>query len=400
MKTQLVATIEELFSKSNQGFFIWISSEGKKYESISKLHRTPYCNQLIEMQDELSGFTALTAPGMLKRICIVDSETVVSKSSVNRSISVVQNEVIASINATVLFRNIRLERAIENFRIQTVPILAVIKANGVVYALMCYSPFPTLDEILICNPNRQSQKAYLEKLKTLFEVLYSRGFYWRDLAPRNILVDETRLMPTLIVLDFEKSGLVKDIAMPLEVFWRGSVISEEIASLCYLDVILDVFSDYYQPSTWCTNNESIELSSFMRREVKDILMNDDSLMTRHNYNSLDRKLIEIRGPIEDSFGKIYFPGKYSFIFDHILGPIIDRKVNELFLAAKIEGRFIEEVKFFYRLLFDNGIKATDFVSSSNSGVSEVDLDSIEHHIQERSRNTNCLNIIRNFLEGQ
>ena len=129
-------------------------------------------------------------------------------------------------------------------------------------------------------------------------------------------------------------------------------------------------------------------------------MNDSSLVNRHHYNSLDRKLIEIRGPIEDNLGKVYFPGKYSFIFDHILGPIIDRKVNELFLAAKIEGRFIEEVKFFDRLLYDNGVKVTDFVSASYRKVSEVDLDSIEHDIQERSRKTNCLKIIRNFLEGQ
>ena len=153
MKTQLVTTIEELFSKGNQGFFIWISSEGKECETISKLHSTPYCNQLIEMQDELSEFTALTAPGMLKRICIVDNEIVVSKSSVNRSISVVQNEVIASVNAASVFQSVRFERATEDFNIQTVPILAVIEANGVVYTLMRYSPFPTLDEILVCNPN-------------------------------------------------------------------------------------------------------------------------------------------------------------------------------------------------------------------------------------------------------
>ena len=208
------------------------------------------------------------------------------------------------------------------------------------------------------------------------------------------------LTPTFIILDFEKSGLVNDIEMPLEVFWRGSVISEEIASLCYLDVILEVFSYCYQPSSWCAKNESIELSSFMRREVKDILMNDSNLVNRHHYNSLDRKLIEIRGPIEDNLGKVYFPGKYSFIFDHILGPTIARKVNELFLAAKIKGRFIEEVKFFDRLLYDNGVKVTDFVSSSNRKVPEVDLDSIKRDIQERSRKTNCLNIIRNFLEGQ
>ena len=304
MKTQLVTTIEELFSKGNQGFFIWISSEGKECETISKLHSTPYCNQLIEMQDELSEFTALTAPGMLKRICIVDNETVVSKSSVNRSISVVQNEVIASINAASVFQSVRFERATEDINIQTVPILAVIKANGVVYTLMRYSPFPTLDEILVCNPNRQLQKAYLEKLKTLFQLLYSKGFYWRDLAPRNILVDETSITPTFIILDFEKSGPVNDIEMPLEVFWRGSVISEEIASLCYLDVILEVFSDYYQPSSWCAKIESNELSSFMRREVKDILMNDSRLVNRHHYNSLDRKLIEIRGPIEDNLAHL------------------------------------------------------------------------------------------------
>ena len=131
------------------------------------------------MQDELSEFTALTTPGMLKRISIVYNETVVSKSSVNRSISVVQNEVIASISAASVFQSVRFERATEDFNIQTVPILAVIKANGVVYTLMRYSPFPTLDEILVCNPNRQLQKAYLEKLKTLFQLLYSKGFYWR-----------------------------------------------------------------------------------------------------------------------------------------------------------------------------------------------------------------------------
>ena len=243
MKTQVVSTVEELFSKGNQGYFIWFSSEGKECETISKLHSTPYCSHLIENQDELSAFTALTAPGMLKRICIVDNETVVSKSSENRQISVVQNEIHASISAARVFQQVSLEKEFEGMNIQAVPILAVIKANGVVYTLTCYSPFPTLDEILISNPDRQLQKTYLEILKMLFQLLYSKGFYWRDLAPRNILFDDTKTTPTFIILDFEKSGLVNDIEMPLDIFWRGSVISEEIASVCYLDVILEVFSD-------------------------------------------------------------------------------------------------------------------------------------------------------------
>ena len=129
-------------------------------------------------------------------------------------------------------------------------------------------------------------------------------------------------------------------------------------------------------------------------------MNKISLVNRHHYNCLDKKLIETRGPIEDNFGNVYFPGKICFIFDHIFGPIIDRKVNELFLAAKIERRFLEEVKYFDNLLHDNGVIVTDCFSSSNRKVPNVNFGRIANGIQVRSRKVDSLNIIGNFLEGQ
>ena len=77
--------------------------------------------------------------------------------------SVVQIVVNASIEAAKNIQSIDFERSTEEFDVKTIPILAAIKADGVIYPLASYSTLPTLDAIPVRNPDRQLQKAYLHK---------------------------------------------------------------------------------------------------------------------------------------------------------------------------------------------------------------------------------------------
>ena len=80
----------------------------------------------------------------------------------------------------------------------------------------------------------------------------------------------------------------------------------------------------------------------MRREIACIVRhNAGRAVTVGEYNHLDRLLAATRPPVRDGSGRTCFPGKMRFFTDHILGPVYDCRLNEVFLAAPADGRMDE-----------------------------------------------------------
>ena len=87
-------------------------------------------------------------------------------------------------------------------------------------------------------------------------------------------------------------------------------------------------------------------------------------MTIGEYNFLDMSLIKTRSPVRSKNGNVYFPGKMCFFVDHILGPVYDRKLNEIFLAVSFKGKMGKVCKTVHKAMVSAGATVKDMISLS------------------------------------
>lgn len=349
----------------------WYSPQGSYRKELESFFADRDMEILFDQLPELNRYTKIVSPGILKCACVSGQRFVIK--------SVPPGEVEMQLNE--LKCGFQVFNAIDKFAPSpitlfgfdlsiTIPEAIVATRTGRMMSVMLMHPFPTLDEVLMRIGDEEDRMlGHLRNVRRLYDFFSSHGIFWRDMAPRNILVDERHLCPRYVLLDFEKTRVSVNYTNDIEKeFWRGAVISEEFMSVCGEQAVAQVFSDKFDPSSWNTEEKGQMPSENMRREVECILnSHGERSPTVGEYNCLDRYLIKTRSPIRDGDGTIFFPGKMSFLVDHILGPAYDRKLNEVFLVAQIRGKMKKVCKTIHKTMSSAGASIKDIFLFSWEG---------------------------------
>jgi hypothetical protein len=370
--TALFKKLDDVFNTSFQAGS-WYLPDGLYQDTLESQFSGQNLDQLFHELPELNEYTKVASPGILKRIC-VNGKSFVVKSVPTEDLAAQRNELKSGI---AIFETVRklAPSPITKFKFDleiTVPEAIFCTNTGRILSVMQLHPYPTLDEVLIRSSiDKQSMLEHLKNIRTMYDFFSSQGIFWRDMAPRNILLDEGNLSPRYIVLDFEKTQIgVKDLSVAEQKFWRGAVISEEFLSACGEEMALKVFGDKYDPSSWDVENTEFIARVDMRREIECIVyVNDTRNISVGEYNLIDMRLAATRSPIQDKYDETYFPGKMCFFTDHILGPVYDRKLNEIFLVAEASGNMLSTCKNIHNAMVAAGADVKDLICvSRNSNV--------------------------------
>lgn len=341
---------------------------------------------LFDRLPELNEYTKVASPGILKRVS-ANGHSFVVKSALAEDIAAQRNELksgLAILDAVKKFAPSPIARFGFDLTI-TVPEAVLCTTAGRIMSVMLLHPFPTLDEILVRSEGRTgTMMGHLENVRSLYDFFSQHGIFWRDMAPRNILVDERHLSPRYVILDFEKTLMdVDDLDVAEKQFWRGAVISEEFLSVCPMEAVAQVFGDKYDPPSWDTEATGNMPRADMRREIESIAYLDEGRnLTVGEYNCLDRLLVATRSPIDDGGDGSYFPGKMCFFVDHILGPAHDRKLNEVFLVTRACGQMAETCRIIHNTMVSAGADVKDMICASKDDNVFFDGDMLKDCIDD------------------
>lgn len=379
------STAKEILGQPDVTNVRWFNSDPCASKLQSSFLKTSDIGSLFAKLPELSGYTAIASPGILKRLIIGDMVFVL-KSVPIAEISAQKNEITSSI----FIRDCMNDHApspisIFGFDVEIVAPEAFFGTlDGRIVTVMQYHAFPTLDEILLTEANPSKKLKYLQDVRSLYDFFSSYGIFWKDMAPRNILVDRRNLTTRYIILDFEKTKLLEIDHVDEELaFWRGAVLSEEFVSSCGLSLVNRVFGDKFDPTQWdFADKEELHLSHIRREILAIVTFDGTEHLQRGEYNLLDRQLIKTREPFVRANGEICFPGKLCFFVDHIFGPEYDRKLNEIFLAAQYQDSLVETACEIDEAFNNAGIPIVRLVSRSNQLKTADNLDSIRSVIDD------------------
>lgn len=205
-----------------------------------------------------------------------------------------------------------------------------------------------LDDLLLGASLEASERArHLESYRRCLDALFDRGIVWRDMSPRNILVDETGGYTLYHLVDFEKTDFAD---APLEQAARVSACRtqfcvEEFGVLCVEEELMHTFDGLFAPDEWDLDDDA-PLPWPPRTEIAAILAGRgiDQVATGL-FNRLDQALRAIRSPRRDSrTGDLARPGLLGFRIEHYLSlsngidsDDYDRKASEVLLAALESG---------------------------------------------------------------
>lgn len=204
------------------------------------------------------------------------------------------------------------------------------------YSLTLLQPGKTFEEVLIYTTDIKERERYLKEARLILHHLYQKGIIWGDMAPRNILVEETGNSVFYTILDFEKTTILE---RPIndqekEEHSRGPMCIEEFGAICSEQEVLKTFLPYFDPSNWEITSHAKLPFKKPKREVISILesrgIKDINL---GEYNKLEKEIMEIRFP-QVIGEKTKYPLSISFRIDHYLGNIHDLKTTEIFISAK------------------------------------------------------------------
>lgn len=150
-------------------------------------------------------------------------------------------------------------------------------------------------EIILRNQETHSKGVMY--LNTLFKYFIDNKFYWKDFAPRNIMIDND----TIYIMDFERgvadeNTMVKDYLVDI-------VYEEYAAFLLPSERLVDVNSVYR-----CEVDKSIDFNTIKSRRVKNILKltYTQDYITYKDYLSAIKKIVVSETPYIDN-GEIKYP---------------------------------------------------------------------------------------------
>ena len=293
--------LDDMFDTPFQVDVAWFLPDGRHRKDIEAFFIGKNLEDVFKALPELNEYTKIASPGILKRFS-VNGKSFVVKSVPPEEIAAQRNELKSSL---AIFDTVSKSAStpITHFGFDleiTIPEAIFCTAQGRCLALMQLHPYPTLDEILVrANGDTDTIVGHLGNVRKLYDFFAQHRIFWRDMAPRNILVDQSDLSPRYIILDFEKTQVaVENIDEAEERFWRGAVISEEFLSACGFASVDAVFGDKYDPGTWNENEPQTMTRAEMRREISSIVYLDGERdLTIGAYNRLDKLLAKTRAPL-------------------------------------------------------------------------------------------------------
>lgn len=213
----------------------------------------------------------------------------------------------------------------------------------------------TLEEVLLddtVDPGRR--RRHLADYRLCLDMLFDKGIVWRDMSPRNILVEDgARLRYHLVdfeKVDFHEASL--DIAHRVGAC-RTQFCVEELGVVCPEHELLETFAGLFQPDLWDVESPS-PLPFAPRTEMAAILAGREIRnVSVGTFNKIDREVFEIRRPrIDPASGAVLRPGMLGFRVEHYLSlsddldsAEYDRRTTEVLIAARARGKLVEELQY-------------------------------------------------------
>ncbi|MFS8933080.1 hypothetical protein CBM2599_A160097 [Cupriavidus taiwanensis] len=225
--------------------------------------------------------------------------------------------------------------------------LAVIRtlSDGVCYSVMPLVRHPTLETVLMTQTNASGRGALLRKARLLLDFLYANGIVWGDMAPRNILVEQTAGATTFHILDFEKTDVVECpvSASQREAHARGPIFVEEFGAICSRDEVRQAFHPYFDPEAWDLESEAPLALLKPKREIMDLIGHRANSVSVGQYNRIELEVLPARFPQCGADGQPRHPLHVSFRVDHYLDANHDRMATEILMRAASRQQLCEVV---------------------------------------------------------
>ncbi|MBC6445047.1 MAG: hypothetical protein GDA50_06390 [Alphaproteobacteria bacterium GM202ARS2] len=313
--------------------------------------------RFVECQLDVPGRNAAFRDGVVKAWMLPFGTSVVSKRDNPRK----PGRLLAEINAisSVLTRfgqtlegcvSLGAEPSSGTFTMN-LPIAVIRDApTSYTYALWSTKQGETLEELLLTNDLCGARRnSLLKQYRRCLDVLFDHGVVWRDMSPRNIIVEAGLDGGDVFhLVDFEKTELHES---PLSLDERTSACRmqfcvEELGVICERSELLQTFDGLFDPQSWDFESTAA-LGTPPRAELADLLnaRHVGTPISVGSLNMLDKEVYEIRRPRRKPNGDLIRPGLLGFRTEHYLSlmPEIDatdydRKVTEILLTAERAGR--------------------------------------------------------------
>jgi hypothetical protein len=221
------------------------------------------------------------------------------------------------------------------------------------YAISLKKPGETLEELLLnTKVPHESRQQHLKNYRLCLDFLFENGIVWRDMSPRNVLVEQNGCILYHFV-DFEKVD-VWDGPLSLQSridACRAQFCVEEFGVISLREELLDTFSGLFLPDQWDLQSGA-PLPFPPRVEIAAVLAGRGiEQVSIGEFNRLDQQIQEVRCPrIDPTTGNLVRPGLLGFRVEHYLSlsadidsSDYDRKTTEVLLAAHAINRLIQSV---------------------------------------------------------
>lgn len=303
----------------------------------------------LDCQYDLPGIHSLVRKGLVKSFILPSGRLCVCKRSNPSKLGrlkkdIANAEAIASVlNLSESHDRLRLGKDLLGRAIT----LGVIRPSAVyrnastgdAYVFSRHEKGVTLEEVLVNISDKRERHAHLNTCSVILETLYGAGVVWGDMAPRNIIVNQTREHVDYLLLDFEKTTVVgSEIEHSERVeHCRGPMCVEEFGAICSQEEVVSCFQAYFDPDNWdLLNKEDVPFKKLKRELVAIFEGRDQHTYTFGDYNRLEQEVMTVRFPVHND-GARRLPLHASFKVDHYLGTDYDRKTTELMIGARVFG---------------------------------------------------------------
>ena len=349
---QPVAQLKELFVDEAQGrrlvYFYDKSAIINTAPLFSDIRN--HVGEFFDSQPELPSVSARAREGLVRSFVLPNGRTVISKRSnpkKNGRFRVEQENIQALISKLDLpleesAAEIGVDSCGKRILVRLIRPFAVLTDPGTnaFYSLSNFVPHLTLEQALLREKDAQQRQTHLSNCRKLLDYFYAQGIVWFDMAPRNILVEQSETATTYHVLDFEKTDIRPEPIPVIErqEHCRGLMSIEEFGAVCSREEVAGCFAGYFDPDDGGVQSSSLVLPREPTSEVVTILNGRGKTpFTPEDYYQAEQEINGVRFPYFDSKGERRFPIQVSFKIDHYYGSEYDRRATEVFLAAKHFG---------------------------------------------------------------
>lgn len=358
-RVRMVNGLDEISVRDGVTLLLFDASfEADFAELLTRCHNHP--GLFIEREFDVPGRNAVVRDGVVKAWRLPSGTAVVSKRDNRRKPGRLldeQRNLSAVLSRLGQSHNVRLDLSSGNSTaLATIALpLAVIgdEATGFRYAIWKKAAGDSLEELLVDNEvARERREEHLRHYRRCLDALFDNGIVWRDMSPRNVLVDRSHSGRVFYhLVDFEK---VEVRPGPLDLAARTAACRtqfcvEEFGVICEPAEVLSTFEGLFSPRHWDIDSAA-PLAFEPRAELAAIFAGRGvGRIDTGAFNRLDAAVYAIRQPRVNPFdGRLVRPGYLGFRVEHYLSlsadidcADYDRKITEVLLSAHAKGRMIE-----------------------------------------------------------